>query len=175
MARWSLPLLALLLACVLFAERSAAAEPPELILHSGKIVTVDAKFAIHEAIAIADGRILAVGNNEEILKLRGERTKVESLEGRMVMPGIIDSHTHPTGASMFEFDHPVPDMETIADVLAYVKSRTEAVEPGKWIWVSQVFITRLKEQRYRGPQAPRGVSHRARCLAQQPGIGTQRH
>ena len=49
---------------------------------------------------------------------------------------------------MHEFDHPVPDMETIADVLAYIKSRAAALPEGSWISVRQIFITRLKEQRY---------------------------
>jgi predicted amidohydrolase YtcJ len=66
----------------------------------------------------------------------------------MVLPGLIDSHTHPTGASMTEFDHPVPEMETVRDVLDYVRSRAEALGAGKWVVVRQVFITRLQEQRY---------------------------
>src|SRR5688500_1081254 len=66
----------------------------------------------------------------------------------MELPGLIDSHVHANSASMHEFDHPIPEMETIADVLAYVKSRTEAVPEGGWIIVRQVFITRLKEPRY---------------------------
>ena len=49
---------------------------------------------------------------------------------------------------MTEFDHPIPDMETIADVLDYVRARAEVLPEGTWIEVRQVFITRLKEQRY---------------------------
>jgi predicted amidohydrolase YtcJ len=49
---------------------------------------------------------------------------------------------------MTEFDHPIPDMETIQDVLDYVKGRAKVLAPGEWIVVSQVFITRLREQRY---------------------------
>ena len=66
----------------------------------------------------------------------------------MVLPGLIDSHMHPTGACMTEFDHPIPEMETIGDVLDYIQARAEALGEGKWIVVRQVFITRLKEQRY---------------------------
>jgi hypothetical protein len=60
----------------------------------------------------------------------------------------MDSHTHPTDAAMTEFDHPIPDFETIQDVLDYIKSRAQMVAPGEWIVLSQVFITRLREQRY---------------------------
>jgi predicted amidohydrolase YtcJ len=120
----------------------------DLILHHGKVVTVDRDFSVRQALAIKGDRLLRVGTDEEILKTRGPRTAVVDLGGKMVLPGLIDSHTHPTAASLTDFDHQVPDMETIADVLDYVRSRARALGPGKWIVVRQVFITRLKEQRY---------------------------
>jgi predicted amidohydrolase YtcJ len=49
---------------------------------------------------------------------------------------------------MVEFDHPIPEMDTIADVLAYIRGRARVLSPGEWIEVKQVFITRLREQRY---------------------------
>lgn len=120
----------------------------DLILHGGKVVTVDRAFSLAEAVAVRDGRIAAVGSDEEVLRLRDETTRVVDLQGKMVLPGLIDSHTHPTGAAMYEFDHSVPDMETIGDVLAYVRARAEAAKEGEWIVIQQVFITRLREQRY---------------------------
>ncbi len=120
----------------------------DLVAYHGKIVTVDPQFRIAEALAVKGDRILAVGSDAEILALAGPETQRVDLGGKTVLPGLIDSHTHPVGAAMYEFDHPVPDMETIADVLAYIKSRADALPPGEWISVSQVFITRLKEQRY---------------------------
>src|SRR5262249_7222000 len=59
-----------------------------------------------------------------------------------------DSHVHPTAASVYEFDHPIPEMDTIADVLKYIGVRAAAVKKGEWIVVRQVFITRLRDQRY---------------------------
>ncbi len=126
----------------------AAAEEADAVFHHGKIVTVDRDFSIHEALAVKDGRLLMVGANDEALKLRGKRTQVVDLAGRMVLPGLMDSHSHATGAAMTEFDHPIPTMESIPDVLAYIKARAAVVEPGDWIVLRQVFITRLKEQRY---------------------------
>jgi predicted amidohydrolase YtcJ len=120
----------------------------DLILHSGKIVTVDNEFTIAEALAVKDGRILAVGDDAAVLASRGDATKVVDLGGKMVLPGLIDSHVHATGASMTEEDHPIPDMETIGDVLDYIRGRAEVVPKGEWIVMSQVFITRLREQRY---------------------------
>jgi len=120
----------------------------DLILHNGQIVTVDRAFSTHSALAISGGRVLQVGTDAAVLALKGPATEVIDLKGRMVLPGLIDSHTHPTGASLTEFDHPIPDMETIQDVLDYIAGRTKALPAGSWIVLQQVFITRLKEQRY---------------------------
>src|SRR5262245_19429197 len=127
---------------------SAVAAPPDLILHHGKIVTVDKSFSVHEAIAIEGNKILQVGTNETVLSLKGDVTKLVDLRGKMVLPGLIDSHTHPTDAAMHEFDHSIPEMETIQDVLNYIQARAKALADGQGIVVRQVFITRLREQRY---------------------------
>jgi predicted amidohydrolase YtcJ len=130
------------------APERARAQLADLIVHNGKVVTVDRTFTIQQALAVDDGRLVAVGTNEEVLLLRGPDTKVIDLQGKTVLPGLIDSHTHPSGASMTEFDHAVPQMETVQDVLDFIRARAEALGEGKWVVVRQVFITRLKEQRY---------------------------
>jgi predicted amidohydrolase YtcJ len=127
---------------------AAGADEADLILRHGKVVTVDREFSVRQALAVKGDRLIRVGTDEEVLKSRGPNTEVIDLGGKTVLPGLIDSHTHPTGACMTEFDHPVPEMETVGDVLDYVRSRAEALGPGKWVVVRQVFITRLKEQRY---------------------------
>ncbi|GDY22195.1 hypothetical protein LBMAG56_35420 [Verrucomicrobiota bacterium] len=130
-----------------FVGTGAGAQEAEVIVHRGKVVTVDAGFSVREAMAVRGGKIVLVGSNEEVLKLKGAGTQVIDLAGRMVLPGLIDSHVHST-AAMTEFDHPIPDMESVADVLKYVAARAAALGEGKWVEVRQVFITRLKEQRY---------------------------
>ena len=125
-----------------------AADDPDLILHHGKIVSVDRDFSIHEAVAVKGDRLIQVGTNDDVLPMRGPNTTLVDLAGKMVLPGLIDSHAHPTDACMTEFDHPIPEMETIAEVLDYIHARAEALGPEKWVVVRQVFITRLKEQRY---------------------------
>lgn len=125
----------------------ALAAGPDLILHNAKVVTVDKPFSIHQAIAITDGKISAVGSDKDLLATRSEQTKLIDLAGKTVIPGLIDSHVHP-GAAMTEFDHTLPEMESIADVLDYVKKRAAALGEGKWISLRQVFITRLRERRY---------------------------
>jgi predicted amidohydrolase YtcJ len=122
--------------------------PPSHIFHTGKIVTVDPQFRTVEAMAIRDGRIVAVGMNADIMRLAGPDTQQVHLGGKTVLPGLIDSHVHAPSASMYEFEQRVPDMESIEDVLAYFRARAETTDPGRWITLSQVFITRLREQRY---------------------------
>ncbi|MSU20323.1 MAG: amidohydrolase [Pedosphaera sp.] len=119
----------------------------DLIVHHGKIFTVDGTEAVHQAMALQGERILQLGSNDEILKTKGARTQVIDLRGKLVLPGLIDSHVHP-GAAMTEFDHPIPEMETIQQVLDYLKARAGVLKEGEWIQLSQVFITRLREQRY---------------------------
>lgn len=130
------------------AADSTRAADADLILHRGRIATVDARFSIHEAMAVREGRIQEIGASREVMKRRGPRTEVVDLEGRLVLPGLMDSHAHPADASLTEFDHAIPPMERIQDVLDYVQTRTRVVPEGAWIEVRQVFITRLQEQRY---------------------------
>ena len=138
-------LLALLLVPATGCNRGPA---PGHIFHNGKIVTVDPQFRIVNAMAIRDGRIVAVGSNADVVKLAGSGTEQVDLGGSTVLPGLIDSHVHAPNASMYEFEGTVPDMESVEDVLAYVSARARTTEPGRWITLSQVFITRLREQRY---------------------------
>ncbi len=137
-----------LIVVLIFGGAPAVAQLPDQIFHHGKIVTVDERFTIAEALAVRGDRIQAVGSNDDVLKLAGPKTKLIDLNGRTVIPGLIDSHVHAPGAAMYEFDHPIPEMDTVADVLQYIAGRAEVLEDGDWIVVSQVFVTRLRDQRY---------------------------
>jgi predicted amidohydrolase YtcJ len=122
---------------------------PDAIFRGGKIVTVDAGFTVHEAFAVRGERIVAVGRNADISALaRPGTTTVHELGGRMVLPGLIDSHVHASSAAVFELDHEIPTMESIGDVLAYIAGRAKVVPAGQWIKLQQVFITRLREGRF---------------------------
>ncbi len=134
------------LSTLLVATVTCAA--PTMILHHGKIVTVDGSFRIVSAMAIENERISAVGDDAAILALKGDATQVVDLRGRMVLPGLMDSHAHPVSAATYEFDHPVPDIGDMAQLLSYIESRAKVLPEGTLISVSQIFITRLKEQRY---------------------------
>jgi predicted amidohydrolase YtcJ len=143
---WLLPLATLALALATTAL-TRAADAPELIVYHAKLVTVDPQFSFRQAMAVKDGRITAVGTDDQILPTKGPATQLLDAGGKTILPGLIDSHVHP-GAAMTEFDHTIPEMESIDDVLTYVKERAKAVGEGNWIVLQQIFITRLKEQRY---------------------------
>src|SRR5947209_13238259 len=119
----------------------ASAADPDLIVHHGRIVTVDPKFSIQEAMAIEGKRITQLGSSADLLQTKGPRTVLLDLKGKMVLPGLMDSHAHPLSAAMTEFDHPIPAMETIGDVLAYFRQRAKLVKEGDWLVLEQVFIT----------------------------------
>ena len=138
--------IAFLVLLLLHGTRLFAA--PTLILHNAKVITSDKAFSIHQAIAITNDRITAVGPNTDVLKLKGPNTQLIDLAGKSILPGLIDSHTHPSSAAMTEADHEIPPMESIDDVLAYIKERATKLKEGQWIDLRQVFITRLREQRY---------------------------
>jgi hypothetical protein len=130
------------------SDASRGGGAADLIVYNGRIVTVDPDFSIRQAMAVKGNRIAAVGGNEDILRLKTNRTETLDLDGKMVLPGLIDSHVHPCEACMTEFDHPIPQMDSIEDVLDYIRTRADVLEDGDWIVVEQVFITRLREQRY---------------------------
>lgn len=137
-------------ALTLFATAVLAQEPPpDTVFFNGKVVTVDADFNVREAFAVRGGRIVSVGTTAAMRALAREGvTQTRDLGGRMVLPGLIDSHVHAPAAAMFEFDHEIPEMETIRDVLDYLAARARIVPEGQWIQTSQIFITRLRESRY---------------------------
>ncbi|QEG00408.1 N-substituted formamide deformylase precursor [Stieleria maiorica] len=140
--------LRLAIAALTWCIPTALVPAADLVLRGGKIVTVDPQFRIVQAMAVHDGRIVALGTDEQIAPQIDQQTQIVDLDGRMVLPGLIDSHVHPTGASQYEADHEIPPMETIDDVLSYVRARAAVVPKGEWIVLQQVFITRLREQRF---------------------------
>src|SRR5438105_1396253 len=83
--------LSILCAAVLMPAQQGA---PDVILSNGKIITVDERFTIAQAVAIQGDRIVAVGTNPEITRLAGRTTRRIDLKGRAAIPGLIDNHLH---------------------------------------------------------------------------------
>ena len=96
------PLVTLALSTVVGLAVAAPAwsQEPDTVLVNGKILAVDTQFSTYEALAITDGRIVAIGRRADITKLAGTKTRTIDLLGRTVIPGLIDSHMHATRAAL---------------------------------------------------------------------------
>lgn len=109
----------------------------DTVLRGGTVYTVDEHFTVGEAIALADGLVLAVGSDAEISAHIGPHTRVIELEGRAVVPGIDDSHLHATAWGLagppYALDLSYPGVESIADIVEQVRRAAEQAEPGTWI------------------------------------------
>lgn len=92
---------------------------PEVILFNGKIAVFDGplmneKLLFHQAIAIRSGRVMAVGADKDLLKLKGPETQAIDLKGKMVLPGFVDPHTHPQEwAHYFRYDSFIPNVKLV--------------------------------------------------------------
>ncbi len=129
---------------ILFAFAAFGADA-DLILHNGKIVTVDPQFSIRQAVAMKSGRITAVGRDADVLKERGTATRVVDLQGRMVLPGLFDSHVHALEAGLSEYRAPLPPLDSIAAVQSFLREKAKTTPKGEWIVVPRTFPTRLAE------------------------------
>ncbi len=132
----------------LFTATAAAQKPPPEVLHyadtvfyNGKVVTADEKFSIAQAVAVRDGKILKVGETEAVLPLAGPKTRKIDLQGKTVIPGIIDTHTH---LHEYGLEHWGPEMNpklsevllvgrTKEDLLEQMKQHAAKRKPGEWL------------------------------------------
>lgn len=140
----------LLVMPILLMQLSAQAALSDQITvwENGKILTVNKQFDIISSIAVQNGRILAVGKEAQEIKSKLADVRVVNLNGKTVMPGLMDSHAHPVSAANYEHDHEIPDIQDIPQLLDYIAGRAKIQPEGTIIGIRQVFITRLKEQRY---------------------------
>src|SRR5207245_276309 len=93
----------------------------DLVVHHARIVTLDHKSRIFEAVAIKDGRIIALGEDEKVLKKAGPKTRILDADGRTVLPGLYDSHVHPLSAATSEIRAPLPSLHSLVDVFEHIR------------------------------------------------------
>jgi predicted amidohydrolase YtcJ len=124
---------------------TAAWAAPDIIYINGKIVTVDSRFTIAEALAVSGDRFEAVGKNADIRKLARPATRIIDLHGRTVVPGLEDGHLHNAGGG------PGVDLSTtrtLAEVLAAISRRIKTAAPGEIVVSNPDWHeAQLKEQR----------------------------
>ena len=121
----------------------------ELILVNGVVLTEDATDRIAQAIAVRDGRILAVGSNSEVRALAGRHTHEIDLHGRTVTPGLIDSHAHLLEGGLNTIvTVDLGDADSIEVVRERVRQRAKTLKPGEWLLGSGWDEAKLREGRY---------------------------
>lgn len=127
---------------------AAAAETADMVLVNGKIVTVDDRFTVAQALAIRGQRIVAVGSNADIGKLAGSATRRIDLQGRTVIPGLIDNHSHWIRAAEHD-EMRLDGVTTRKRALEMLADRVRQAKPGAWIvslggWSEQQFTDEQK-------------------------------
>jgi predicted amidohydrolase YtcJ len=124
------------LLAIAWSTRGSAQPTADTVLLGGKIVTVDDRFTIVEALAVKDGRVIAVGSTAEIEKFKGAATQVLDLGGRTVIPGLIDNHAHFMRAA--EYWHREVRLDGItshSEALALIKAKAAQSKAGEWVVV----------------------------------------
>jgi hypothetical protein len=125
------------------------AETPDLILVNGTILTVDGKDSIVEAVAIASGKIVAVGSTADIERSAGPATRVIDLHGLTATPGLIDTHGHFAEGGVDEVYHVVlSDVSSVGGALELLRQKAASLKPGEWLVGAGWDEGKLKERRY---------------------------
>ncbi len=148
---------------------SASAQTADTVLFNGKVVTVDKDFSVREAIAIANGRVLATGASDAMKKLAGTTTRVIDLGGRTVIPGLTDGHIHGVRAALtFSTEVNWVGLPSLKDALEKIRQAAKAQPPGSWIvvaggWTEEQFAEkrrpRPKEIAEAAPDNPVYIQH----------------
>ncbi|GAA3184772.1 MULTISPECIES: amidohydrolase [Streptomyces] len=107
---------------------------PDLIVVNAAVFTGDPAGNTAEAFAVTDGEFAAVGSSADITRLAGPETTVVDADGRMVMPGICDVHTHlGLGGALVAWDLQIAPHYGLDEICAAVAARAAELEPGEWI------------------------------------------
>lgn len=110
-----------------------SAEVADLVLNHGKVVTVDASVPDGEAVAVLDGKILAVGSDADIEGYIGPETEVIDLDGQLAIPGLIDSHVHFSGIGTAQLQLNLMEVANWEEVVDMVAAAVSDAEPGQLI------------------------------------------
>lgn len=133
------------------------------IYTNGKIYTLDTNHPIVEAVVVENGRILEVGSHSDMrLQWGSGDTKIIDLQGKMVTPGLIDSHLHLSGVAFNFLDLDLTGVQTKSEMLEKIKDKANTIAPGKWLigmgWDENLFtdstLPTIEELDYVSPHCP---------------------
>ncbi len=141
---------------------------PEIILYNGTIFTINPKEPTAQALAIADGRLIAVGSNADILRMATARTKKIDLGFKTVLPGFIDAHSHPAYSGLAHLKKVDCDLRSINDIKEAIRQKAASTPKGKWVEGFKYDDTKTIEGRKinisdlddAAPEHPVRISHR---------------
>jgi predicted amidohydrolase YtcJ len=136
-------------AALLIGALPGFSQAPDTVLLNGKILTVDDQFSTREALAMRDGRIIALGRTPDIRKLAAPQTRVIDLEGRTVIPGLIDSHMHAIRAAQsFATEVNWIGTRSLAEAVTRIQDAARVMKPGAWLIVAGGWnVEQFKEKR----------------------------
>ena len=128
-------------------SQALAAPTADIIFTNGKITTLDAKQPNANAVAVKDGVIIAVGSNRKIQSYVGKDTQSVNLEGKRVVPGFVDAHTHPMETIWLKevwVDARYPGTPSVKQALLNIAERVKATPKDQWIYVAGVSASENK-------------------------------
>jgi predicted amidohydrolase YtcJ len=116
---------------LLLAQQGGA----DMVLVNGKIITVDDRFSIAQAVAVRGDRIVAVGTNQEIARLAGPNTRRIDLRGRSVTPGFIDNHAHfQEEGAYWTLELRLDGVDSRKQALEMIRAKAKEKGPGGWVY-----------------------------------------
>ncbi|HET7716196.1 MAG TPA: amidohydrolase [Bauldia sp.] len=130
--------LAIAVAGIAAASPARADDAPDIVYFNGKIVTMDAADSIAEAVAIKDGKFVAVGTTDAMRAMSKASTTLVDLEGRTTVPGLIDAHTHPLETMVMKgwVDGRFPGTASVSQLLGKIADAAKAAPKGGWVFVA---------------------------------------
>lgn len=142
-------------ACALsLCAPAAHGQTPDAVLVNGKVVTADARSSTVEALAVRDGRITSLGTSAAMRALAGPATRVIDLQGRTVIPGLIDSHLHAIRAALsFSTEVNWIGVRSLEEALGRIREAARRREPGAWLIVAGGWNVQQFEENRRPTQA----------------------
>lgn len=132
----------------LFVLDSCTTSGPEIILHNANIYTSNPNQPKSQAIALHNGKVVAVGTDSDVLHLAGSATKKIDIGGKTITPGFIDAHSHPASSGNAHLRNVDCDLRSIKKIQDALKEASKTKPPGEWIFGFKYDDTKTTEGRY---------------------------